>query len=129
MRRTSIFAALAVTVAVAGLTFISVEVAGAQVARDHRAPSVSRRVPNPGELAPLQDAKGPSVVYAGTSLRCGNTVYHVTVRGGTCGNQTEAMGGGKGCSNNSGDHASANCATGCGDTKGEGADCTITVVQ
>jgi hypothetical protein len=128
MRRTSILAALALTVVVAGLTFVSVEVAGAQVARDHRAPSVSRRVPNPNELPRLQGVNDPHVAYAGTSIRCGNTIYHVSVKGGTCVNQSQQAGGGKTRSNGNGDSASANCRTGCGDTSGDG-DCQITAVQ
>jgi hypothetical protein len=128
MRRTSIFAALALTVVVGGLTFVSVDVAGAQITRDHRASTATRSVPNPNELPPLQGVNDPHVVYAGTSIRCGNTIYHISVKGGACTSQSQQAGGGKTCSNGNGDSASANCRTGCGDTSGDG-DCQITAVQ
>ena len=120
MRRSSILAILT------ALSVVSVGIAAAQTARDPRAPSVSRRVINPGQLPPLQGDGGPSVVYAGTSIRCGNTIYHISVDGGACVNQSQQAGGGKTCSNSAGDRASASCRTGCGDTSGSG-DCQITV--
>ena len=70
----------------------------------------------------------PGVVYATTSIKCGNTIYEVSTgtTGGACSRHpptgkptTVACHEGEG-----GNKASASCRSGCGDTEGAGS-CTI----
>ena len=64
---------------------------------------------------------------ATTSVTCGNTVYQVSVPGGTC-TPAKGNGGVASCSNGDGDSAAASCANGCGLVFGEGS-CTIGTKQ
>ncbi len=61
---------------------------------------------------------GPSVVFAGTSLKCGNSVISVGT-GNDKGNCT-GKGATRTCTDGSGNSATASCKGGCGDTAGAG---------
>jgi hypothetical protein len=76
----------------------------------------------------------PTVVYATTSIKCGNTIYEVST-GNNAGNCSVAgpENGPResaGCNDapSGGNSASANCQTGCGATTGSGS-CTIKSAQ
>jgi hypothetical protein len=76
----------------------------------------------------------PTVVYATTSIKCGNTVYEVST-GNNAGNCSVAgpengPRNSAGCNDapGGGNTASANCQTGCGATTGSGS-CTIKSTQ
>ena len=107
---------------------ISAFLAGAAVSAERRgmegrAPIVGGKV-----VPPLQQ---DTVVYATTSVKCGNTVYEVSTgtSGGACevnrfpGQPTQ----GANCTDG-GNAAEANCTTGCGNATGAGS-CTIKSAQ
>jgi hypothetical protein len=81
-------------------------------------------------LPVLDEGQGGTVVYATSSIKCGNTIYEVST-GNNSGNCSVAgpEGGPResvGCNDapTGGNTASANCTTGCGATTGSGS-CTI----
>jgi hypothetical protein len=70
---------------------------------------------------------GTGVVYAGTSIKCGNTVYEVSTgtKAGLCATSGPANAPVESATcNDGGNRAGANCKTGCEGTAGSGS-CTI----
>jgi hypothetical protein len=62
------------------------------------------------------------VIAATNSIRCGNTIYQVSVDDGGCDKVNDGF---VLCNNASGHRATASCDSGCGDSRGSGS-CTIT---
>lgn len=72
----------------------------------------------------ISDPNEPGIAEAGTSIKCGNTIYHVYVDGGKCtSGKTSAN-----CSGPNGGKASASCKSGCGTTENSGS-CSIAVAK
>jgi hypothetical protein len=71
--------------------------------------STSRKLPLP-KRAPL----------ATISLKCGKSVYTISVPGGQCEHVGSGATGGIGCFNNTGGTSSASCKFGCGDSTSGG---------
>src|SRR5688572_5693360 len=90
--------------------------------------AVGALAPQPLVVAPDRPGTGTgTVVYATSSIKCGNTIYEVKVEGGSCSvsgpvngpNNDVQCTGDKGTGS-----AAATCAHGCGATSGAGS-CTI----
>jgi hypothetical protein len=73
-----------------------------------------------------QGSGSPGVVYATTSLKCGDTIYSIGTgtSGGACGPSAGSNGKGVSCTQLGKEVASANCDTGCGTQTGSGT-CSI----
>jgi hypothetical protein len=74
-----------------------------------------------------ESIRGPGVVYATTSLKCGDTIYNIGTgnSGGNCGPLGGSGGKAVSCAQLGKQVASASCDTGCGTQTGSGT-CSIT---